>query len=79
LAASSSSAVAANSAVEQGWHYISDGTTNRPPFTQVDGLSGNDYRIMTTAYGSTWLQQIATDFRSNDMFIRRNQNGTWQP
>ena len=79
LAASSSSSVAANSALEQGWYYINDNTTNRPPFKQVDGATGNDYRIMTTAYGNTWLQQIATDFRSNDMFIRRNQSGTWQP
>ena len=78
LAASSSSSVAANNALEQGWYYIND-TTNRPPFKQVDGATGNDYRIMTTAYGNTWLQQIATDFRSNDMFVRRCQSGTWQP
>ena len=78
LAANSSSSVAANNALEQGWYYIND-TANRPPFKQVDGVTGNDYRIMTTAYGNTWLQQIATDFRSNDMFIRRNQSGTWQP
>ena len=75
LAANSSSSVAANNALEQGWYYIND-TANRPPFKQVDGLTGNDYRIMTTAYGNTWLQQTATDFRSNDMFIRRIQNGT---
>ena len=80
LAASSSSGYAdANLAVEQGWHYMTSTGTNRPPFKQVDGQTGNDYRIMTTAYGSTWLQQIATDFRSNDMFVRRCQNGTWQP
>ena len=79
LAANSSTSVTANGALEQGWYYINDGTTNRPPFKQVDSATGNDYRIMTTSYGSTWLQQIATDFRSNDIFIRRNQSGTWQP
>ena len=73
-----SATAGADSATVQGWHYIGASDTKRPPFKQVDGLSGNDYRIMTTAYGSTWLQQIATDFRSNDIFTRRNQNGTWQ-
>ena len=68
----------ADEAVEQGWHYMTSTATNRPPFYQVDGMTGYDYRIMTTAYGSTWLQQIATDFRSNDIFTRRCQNGTWQ-
>lgn len=68
----------ANDATPQGWHYMSSTATNRPPFKQVDSLTGSDYRIMTTAYGTTWLQQIATDFRSNDIFTRRKQNGTWQ-
>lgn len=68
----------ANDATPQGWHYMTSTATNRPPFKQVDGLTGSDYRIMSTAYGTTWLQQIATDFRSNDIFTRRKQNGTWQ-
>lgn len=79
LQASSSTSVTAAGATEQGWHYIGGNDANKPLFKQVDGLTGNDFRIMTTAYGSTWLQQIATDFRSNDIFTRRNQNGTWQP
>lgn len=68
----------ANQATAQGWHYMSSTATNRPPFKQVDGQVGYDYRIMATAYSTSWLQQIATDFRSNDVFIRRNQNGAWQ-
>lgn len=83
LASSSSSAVAsADSATEQGWHYIGTSDSKRPAFKQVDGQTGADYRVMTTAYGSTWWQQIATDFRSNDIFIRRSQNGSiqaWTP
>lgn len=79
LAASSSSGYSdANQALEQGWHYMSANGTNRPAFLQVDGQQSTDYRIMTTAYSSSWLQQIATDFRSNDVFTRRCQNGTWQ-
>ena len=79
LAETSSSGYSdANSATIQGWHYMTSTATNRPPFYQVDGQTGYDYRIMTTAYSSSWVQQIATDFRSNDVFTRRCQNGTWQ-
>ena len=67
----------ANSATATGFHYI-NGTTNRPSFNQNNGVTGNDYRILTTAYSASWLQQIATDFRCDDIFYRRNQNGTWQ-
>lgn len=69
----------ANEATMQGWHYMTSTATNRPPFKQVDGVTGNDYRIMTTAYSSAWVQQIATDFRSNDIFTRNSINGSWQP
>lgn len=80
LASSSTSAIAsADSATEQGWHYIGVSDSKKPAFKQVDGQTGNDYRVMTTAYSGSWWQQIATDFRSNDIFIRRNQNGTIQP
>lgn len=67
----------ANSATATGFHYI-NGTTNRPSFNQNNGVTGNDYRILTTAYSASWLQQIATDFRCDDIFYRRNQNGSWQ-
>lgn len=80
LQASSMTAQAsANNTLSQGWWYIGSADSVKPPFKQVDGATGNDYRVMTTAYNDTWLQQIATDFRSNDVFIRRRQSGTWQP
>lgn len=66
----------ANEATAQGWHYMTTNATNRPPFKQS---SNKDYRIMSTAYSSSWVQQIATDFRGNDMFLRRRENGTWKP
>lgn len=66
----------ANDATAQGWHYMTTTATNRPPFKQS---SNKDYRIMSTAYSSSWVQQIATDFRGNDMFLRRKENGTWKP
>lgn len=62
-----------NSAVETGFYYINT-ATNRPPFSQS---TNSDYRVLTTAYSDQWLQQIATDFRCPDVFIRRRENGTW--
>lgn len=76
LQAAQSTAIGAdaNLATQTGFHYV-NGTTNRPPFSQS---TNNDYRILTTAYNESWLQQIATDFRCDDIFYRRNQSGTWQ-
>ena len=62
-----------NSAVETGFYYI-NGAANRPPFSQSTNV---DYRVLTTAYSDQWLQQIATDFRCTDVFVRRRENGTW--
>lgn len=64
----------ANAATESGFHYMSTVGTNRPPFTN----NASDYRILTTAYSDSWLQQIATNFRNNEVYFRRNENGTWK-
>lgn len=68
----------ANEALTSGFHYISGATTNRPAFAQASDHTGNDYRIWATAHSDNWLQQIATDFRCNDIFYRRRDNGTWK-
>lgn len=65
-----------NNATETGFYYVSSSSTNRPPFSQSSNL---DYRLLVTAYGTTWLQQIATDFRCDDIFYRRKENNTWKP
>lgn len=67
----------ANDAVTQGWHYIGDGDTVRPPFKNSNSSTKTDYRVMNNAHNSLWLQQLATNYHSNDIFIRRNQNGAW--
>lgn len=64
-----------NNGTETGFYYVK-GTTNRPPFSQS---ANDDYRILVTAYNSTWLQQIATDFRCDDIFYRRKENNVWKP
>jgi hypothetical protein len=80
----------ADAATETGFHYINpaDGTTNNPVFIQTEKSAsgtvqtGKDYRILTTAYSTEWLQQIATDFRSDSIALRRKTNyngwGDWK-
>lgn len=63
-----------NNATKTGFYYIK-GINNRPSFSQS---TNDDYRILTTAYGDNWLQQIATDFRCNDIFYRRKENNQWR-
>ena len=62
-----------NDAIETGFYYV-NGATNRPPFSQS---TNNDYRLLVTAYSEIWLQQIATDFRCDDIYYRRRVNGAW--
>lgn len=64
----------ANNAVDTGFHYMTSGSTNKPPFT----TNATDYRILTTAYSASWLQQIATNFRNNEVYFRRNEQGSWK-
>ena len=46
------------------------------PFLQYH-TSDKDFRILTTAYSDSWVQQIATDLRTNHIFYRIRNNGTW--
>ena len=43
----------ANDATEQGFHYMTTTATNRPSF--VGNTTNKDYRILTTAYSSSWV------------------------
>lgn len=62
-----------NNATQSGFYYI-NGSTNRPAFSQSANV---DYRVLSTFHSEPWGQQIATDFRCNDIFYRRKQQGTW--
>lgn len=66
---------AANSATLNGFYYVNNGDTNRPSFSQS---TNKDYKILTSAYSAAWVQQIAMDFRCDDVFYRRCENGTWK-
>ena len=74
----SSGVADANNVTESGFYYMSttsSGGGNRPGFADKT----NDYRILATGYSNQWAQQIATNFRSNEIFYRRIEQGTWKP
>ena len=69
-------------ALKNGFYYVTSTTSglsgaDSNPFRQYH-TSANDFRILTTAYSDSWIQQIATDFRSEHVYIRRRENGTWK-
>ena len=64
-----------------GFYYVMSSTNS---LTDADGnpflqyhTSNNDFRILATAWSDTWVQQIATDFRSTHIYYRIRNNGTW--
>ena len=66
---------------KNGFYYVISSTNS---LTDADGnpflqyhTSNNDFRILATAYSDSWVQQIATDFRTNHIFYRIRNNGTW--
>ena len=75
------SAMTPSACTYNGFFYVSSTTNSLSgadanPFLQYH-TGANDFRILTTAYSDIWLQQIATDFRSEHIYIRRKENGTW--
>ena len=51
-------------------------TSNGP--TTTLGASTNDGSLWAQAYNSTWVTQIAQDYRNGNLFVRSKNNGTWQ-
>ena len=77
-----SSAVTPSNAKSNGFWYCTSSTNSLSgadanPFYQYH-TSNNDFRILTTAYNDSWIQQIGTDFRTNNIYFRRKENGTWK-
>lgn len=77
------SAVLPSACTSNGFYYVSSTTNSLTdkdgnPFLQYHTGSA-DFRILATAYSASWIQQIATDFRSEHVYIRRCENGTWKP
>ena len=65
-----------------GFYYVISSTNS---LTDADGnpflqyhASNNDFRILATAWDDSWVQQIATDFRSTHIYYRIRNSGTWE-
>ena len=63
----------ANNMASNGiWYYTSNG-----PATSL-GASTNDGALYSQAYSTSWVGQIAQDYRNGNLFIRGKNSGTWQ-
>ena len=51
--------------------------TSNGPATSL-GASTNDGALYAQAYNSTWVGQIAQDYRNGGLYVRGKNNGTWQ-
>lgn len=51
--------------------------TSNGPSTDL-GASTSDGALWSQAYNSTWVAQIAQDYRNGNLFVRGKNNGTWQ-
>ena len=51
--------------------------TSNGPATSL-GASTTDGALYTQAYSTTWVGQIAQDYRNGGLYVRGKNNGTWQ-
>lgn len=51
--------------------YAGSSATNRPP--------GTDHAVMTLNYSTAWSAQLASDWRTNEWYVRNQNNSTWGP
>lgn len=51
--------------------------TSNGPATSL-GASANDGALYSQAYSTSWVGQIAQDYRNGNLFTRGKNNGTWQ-
>lgn len=62
----------ANSAVSNGLYYY---TSNGPATTL--GASNTDGALYVQAHSSSWVGQIAQDYRNGGLYVRGKSKGTW--
>lgn len=61
-----------NSITSNGvWYYNANGPTT------TLGASATDGALYSQAYSTSWVGQIAQDYRDGDLFTRGRNNGTW--
>lgn len=63
----------ANNITSNGlWYYSSNG-----PVSGL-GAQSTDGALYSQAYSTSWVGQIAQDYRNGNLFVRSKNNGTWQ-
>lgn len=62
----------ANNLITNGHYYY----TSNGPSTSI-GASTNDGALYVQAYSSSWVVQIAQDYRNGNLFVRAKSSGTW--
>ena len=62
-----------NDATENGHYYYN---ANGPSTTL--GATTEDGALYVQSYSSSWVGQIAQDYRNGHLFVRSRSNGTWQ-
>ncbi|MFH1981760.1 MAG: hypothetical protein ABIL58_07945 [Pseudomonadota bacterium] len=50
-------------------YYLTSAATNRP--------TGTDHALLTLSYSAVWSTQMAADWRTNEWYVRNQNNGTW--
>lgn len=63
----------ANAMTSNGLYYY----TSNGPATSL-GASTTDGAMYVQAYNTTWVAQIAQDYRNGGLYVRGKNNGTWQ-
>lgn len=53
------------------WYYTSNGPSGLGNYT-------DDGALYSQAYSTSWVGQIAQDYRTGSLFVRSKNNGTWQ-
>lgn len=61
-----------NNMTENGVYYY---TTNGPALTL--GTQSTDGAVMVMAHSTSWLTQLAQDYRTGKIFVRSRNNGSW--
>ena len=62
----------ANNTIENGHYYY----TSNGPATSL-GASTSDGALYVQSYSSSWVGQIAQDYRNGSLFVRGKNNGSW--
>ena len=65
----------ANAMTSNGLYYYS----SNGPTINAHNFSTEDAAMYVQAYNSSWVSQIAQDYRSGKLAVRSRNNGTWQP